>query len=135
MPKTIVDKEHAVYLPQDETPTHWYNILADLPEPLPPPLDPRTLKPVSPEPLLRLFAKELIMQEVSAERLIKIPDEVYDAYLRLPRPTPVLRAKTARKVPEYACPNLLQMRIREPDRQPQAEHGYRASLLQHGPRY
>ena len=62
---TTVDKMHAVFLPQDETPTQWYNILADLPEPLPPPLDPKTLNPMSPEPLLRLFAKELIMQEVA----------------------------------------------------------------------
>ena len=89
----IVDKEHAVYLPQDEMPTHWYNILADLPEQVPPPLDPKTLKPMSPEPLLRIFAKELIMQEVSTERFIKIPDEVFDAYLRLPRPTPLIRAR------------------------------------------
>ena len=92
-----VDKDHAVFLPQDDMPTHWYNILADLPEPLPPPLDPRTLKPVSPEPLLRLFAKDLIMQEVSTERFIKIPDEVYDAYLRLPRPTPLVRARRLEK--------------------------------------
>ena len=97
MSTKLVDKEHAVYLAQDELPTHWYNILADLPEPLPPPLDPRTLKPVSPEPLLRLFAKELVMQEVSSERFIKIPDEVYDAYLSLPRPTPLLRAKRLEK--------------------------------------
>jgi tryptophan synthase beta chain len=74
-------------------PTQWYNILPDLPEPLPPPLDPKTLEPMSPEPLMRIFAKELIMQEVSSERFIKIPDEVYDAYRRLPRPTPILRAK------------------------------------------
>jgi len=94
--KTI-DKDHAVYLPQDEMPTHWYNILPDLPEPLPPPLDPKTLKPLSPDPLLRLFAKELVMQEVSTERFIKIPDEVYDAYLSLPRPTPLLRAKRLEK--------------------------------------
>jgi tryptophan synthase beta chain len=93
----LVDKQHAVYLPQDEMPTHWYNILADLPEQIPPPLDPKTLKPISPEPLLKLFAKECIMQEVSAERFIKIPDEVYDAYLRLPRPTPLLRARRLEK--------------------------------------
>jgi tryptophan synthase beta chain len=95
--KQVIDKEHAVYLPQEELPTHWYNILADLPEPVPPPLDPGTLKPVSPEPLLRLFAKDLVMQEVSSERFIKIPDEVYDAYLSLPRPTPLLRAKRLEK--------------------------------------
>jgi tryptophan synthase beta chain len=92
-----VDKEHAVYLPQDEMPTHWYNILPDLPEPLAPPLDPKTLKPVSPEPLLRIFAKDLIMQEVSTERFIKIPDEVIEAYLHLPRPTPLLRARRLEK--------------------------------------
>jgi tryptophan synthase beta chain len=93
----IVDREHAIFLPPDEMPTHWYNILADLPEPLPPPLDPSTLQPMSPEPLLRLFAKDLLMQEVSTERFIKIPDEVYDAYLRLPRPTPLLRARRLEK--------------------------------------
>lgn len=89
----MIEKDRAIFLSQDEMPTHWYNILADLPEPLPPPLDPRTLKPVSPEPLLRIFAKDLIMQEVSTERFIKIPDEVFDAYLHLPRPTPLVRAR------------------------------------------
>jgi len=89
----MIGKDRAIFLSQDEMPTHWYNILADLPEPLPPPLDPRTLKPVSPEPLLRIFAKDLIMQEVSTERFIKIPDEVFDAYLHLPRPTPLVRAR------------------------------------------
>ena len=85
--------EHAIILPPDEIPTSWYNIQADLPEPLPPPLDPRTLKPVDPALLERIFGKELVRQEVSQERNIKIPDEVLDAYLRLPRPTPLMRAK------------------------------------------
>jgi len=85
--------EHAVLLPPDEIPTSWYNIQADLPEPLPPPLDPGSLKPVDPAMLERIFAKELIRQEVSRERYIKIPDQVLDAYLRLPRPTPLIRAK------------------------------------------
>ena len=58
-----VDKEHAVYLPQDEMPTHWYNILADLPEQLPPPLAPGTLKPMSPEPLLRLSRKKSLCRK------------------------------------------------------------------------
>lgn len=95
--QSSVDKECAIHLPQDEMPTHWYNILPDLPEPLPPPLDPRTLKPISPESLTRIFARDLMMQEVSTERFIKIPDEVYDAYLRLPRPTPILRARRLEK--------------------------------------
>jgi tryptophan synthase beta chain len=90
-------KEYFVTLSPEETPTSWYNIQADLPEPLSPPLDPSTLKPINPQLLERIFAKELIGQEVSAERYIKIPDEVFDAYLRLPRPTPLYRAKRLEK--------------------------------------
>ncbi len=79
-------------LSQDELPKDYYNIQHDLPEPLPPPLDPRTMQPMSPEPLLRLFAKECVMQEVSRDEFIPIPEEVRDAYLRLGRPTPLYRA-------------------------------------------
>jgi len=86
------NNQHVVTLSADEMPTSWYNIQADLPEPLSPPLDPTTLKPISPELLERIFAKELIRQEVSTERYVKIPEEVIDAYLRLPRPTPLYRA-------------------------------------------
>ncbi|HYB03143.1 MAG TPA: hypothetical protein VED17_01685, partial [Nitrososphaerales archaeon] len=57
--------ERAVFLSQDEIPTSWCNIQADLPEPLPPPLNPGTLEPMSPEPLFRLFARDLVAQEVS----------------------------------------------------------------------
>ncbi|MCS7124046.1 MAG: TrpB-like pyridoxal phosphate-dependent enzyme [Candidatus Bathyarchaeota archaeon] len=85
--------EYFTMLDPDEIPTAWYNIQADLPEPLPPPLDPATLEPIDPKLLERIFAKELIRQEVSAERFIKIPEEVLDAYLRLPRPTPLYRAR------------------------------------------
>jgi tryptophan synthase beta chain len=79
-------------LSQEMLPENYYNIQHDLPEPLPPPLDPRTMEPMAPEPLLRLFAKECVMQEVSREEFIPIPDEVRDAYLRLGRPTPLYRA-------------------------------------------
>ena len=89
----LMDKNKVVFMSQDDIPTSWYNIQADLPEPLPPPLDPGTLNPISPEPLFRLFAKELVAQEVSQERYIKIPDEVVEAYKLLPRPTPLVRAK------------------------------------------
>ena len=67
------NKQHVVTLSPDEMPTSWYNIQADLPEPLSPPLDPTTLKPISPELLERIFAKELIKQEVSTERYVKYP--------------------------------------------------------------
>ena len=79
-------------LSQEKLPVNYYNIQHDLPEPLPPPLDPGTLQPMYPEPLLRLFAKECVMQEVSTQEFIPIPDEVREAYLRLGRPTPLYRA-------------------------------------------
>jgi tryptophan synthase beta chain len=87
------NEEYVTNLDPDEIPTSWYNIQADLPEPLPPPLDPTTLKPLGPEMLERIFAKELVKQEVSAERFITIPNDVLDAYLGLPRPTPLYRAR------------------------------------------
>ncbi len=77
----------------DQLPRDYYNIQHDLPSPLPPPLDPKTLQPVSPEALLRLFAKECLMQEVSTQEFFPIPEEVREAYLRLGRPTPLYRAK------------------------------------------
>ncbi|MEL9915082.1 MAG: TrpB-like pyridoxal-phosphate dependent enzyme, partial [Thermoplasmatales archaeon] len=82
----------AIFLDQEEIPKKWYNIQADLPSPLPPPLDPSTLEPVKPESLTRLFAKELVMQEVSRERYIDIPEGILEAYRWLPRPTPLIRA-------------------------------------------
>ena len=78
-------------LPEEELPTHYYNIAADLPEPLPPPLHPATREPVGPADLAPLFPMELIKQEVSAERLIPIPEPVRDAY-RIYRPSPLVRA-------------------------------------------
>lgn len=96
-------EQRAIFLKQDDIPTSWYNIQADLPEPLPPPLDPGTLKPMSPEPLFRLFAKELVAQEVSRERWIKIPEEILEAYRWLPRPTPLMRATRLEKFLGTPC--------------------------------
>ena len=102
-----INKDYYITLPVEETPTSWYNIQADLPEPLPPPLDPIDKKPINPAKLERIFAKELVAQEMSQERFVKIPDEVYDAYIRLPRPSPLFRAKGL-KSSRYACRNLFQ---------------------------
>lgn len=79
-------------LPPESLPKSYYNIQHDLPERLAPPLDPKTGKPASPEALLRLFAKECILQELSQDEFIPIPEEVREAYLRLGRPTPLYRA-------------------------------------------
>ena len=84
--------QNRVNLEEDEIPTQYYNIQADLREPLPPPLDPKTKQPVNPTSLERIFAKELIRQEISSERYINIPDEVLQAYLEIGRPTPLVRA-------------------------------------------
>src|SRR3954471_411013 len=78
-------------LGEDAIPTHWVNLLPDLPgEPLPP-LNPQTGQPAGPDDLTPIFPMGLIMQEVSPEPEIAIPDAVRDAY-RLWRPTPLYRA-------------------------------------------
>lgn len=78
-------------LSQAEMPTHWYNLNADFPEPLPPPLHPGTKEPVSLEMMTAIFPENLVRQEMSAERWVEIPEEVRDIY-SLWRPTPLLRA-------------------------------------------
>ncbi len=83
-------------LDEERIPRYWYNIQADLPEPLPPPLHPATGKPLTPPDLTPLFPMELIKQEVSTERWIEIPDEVRDIY-KLWRPTTLYRAHRLEK--------------------------------------
>ncbi|MCD6291302.1 MAG: TrpB-like pyridoxal phosphate-dependent enzyme [Anaerolineae bacterium] len=85
-----------ILLSEQELPTHWYNIVADLPFPPPPVLHPLTKKPVGPEDLAPIFPMALIQQEVSTERYIEIPDEVRDVY-KLWRPTPLIRARRLEK--------------------------------------
>ncbi|MDX2151202.1 MAG: TrpB-like pyridoxal phosphate-dependent enzyme [Bryobacteraceae bacterium] len=79
-------------LDESRIPTHWYNLVADLPSPPPPPLHPGTLQPLGPTDLAPLFPLSLIQQEVSAEREIEIPTPVRDVY-RQWRPTPLHRAR------------------------------------------
>ena len=64
------------YLPEDKLPKNWYNILADLPVPLPAVLHPGTKQPIGPGDLEPLFPMDLILQEVSTERYIEIPQPV-----------------------------------------------------------
>jgi tryptophan synthase beta chain len=80
-----------ITLDESELPRQWYNILADLPAPPPPVLHPGTLQPVGPDDLAPLFPMALILQEVSTDRYVDIPDEVLDVY-RLWRPSPLYRA-------------------------------------------
>ncbi|WP_338251097.1 TrpB-like pyridoxal phosphate-dependent enzyme [Pyrodictium abyssi] len=77
---------------EDILPDKWYNILPDLPEPLPPPRKPDG-SIVSPKELEAIFPRSLVEQETSTERWIEIPEELRSIYLEIGRPTPLLRAR------------------------------------------
>ncbi len=83
-------------LDESRIPKRWYNIQADLPKPLAPVLHPGTMQPIGPDDLAPLFPMELILQEVSTEREIDIPEPVRDIY-RLWRPSPLFRAHRLEK--------------------------------------
>ena len=84
--------DNRIRLPESEMPREWYNVLPDLPTPLSPPLNPETHEPIPAEALQAIFPMPLIEQEMSPQRWIPIPDQVWDTY-RLWRPTPLVRAK------------------------------------------
>ncbi|SVA19257.1 uncharacterized protein METZ01_LOCUS72111 [marine metagenome] len=83
-------------LPETEIPKDWYNLIADLPEPPPAVLHPGTHEPVGPDDLAPLFPMSLIMQEVSGERYLEIPEPVRDIYKQW-RPSPMFRARRLEK--------------------------------------
>jgi len=85
-----------IFLNEKDIPKEWYNIQADLPHPLPPPLNPATGEPITPDMLAPVFPMNLIEQEVSTERWIKIPDEVLTKLLMW-RPSPLYRANALEK--------------------------------------
>ncbi len=90
-------QKRKILLDENEMPTHYYNILADLPHPLDPPLHPATGQPMGPQDLAPLFPMELLKQEMSSERYIEIPEEIQYAY-RIYRPTPLIRALDLERV-------------------------------------
>lgn len=83
-------------LNESDLPKFWYNINADSPVPPTPVLHPGTLQPVTPDFLSVLFPMDLILQEISTERYIEIPEEVREIY-KLYRPTPLIRARRLEK--------------------------------------
>ena len=80
-----------ILLQEADIPTHWYNVMADMPNPPAPPLGPDG-NPVGPDALAAIFPQALIEQEMSGERWIPIPDEIREA-LQLWRPSPLYRAR------------------------------------------
>jgi tryptophan synthase beta chain len=85
-----------ILLDEEQMPRRWYNVQADLPSPLDPPLHPQTKKPIGPEDLAAIFPMELIRQEVTTDRHIDIPVDVQDVF-RLWRPSPLYRAHRLEK--------------------------------------
>jgi tryptophan synthase beta chain len=91
-----------IILPEEKIPKFWYNVQADMPNPLAPPLHPQTMQPITPADLEPIFARELIAQEVSNERFIEIPAEVRDLYKQY-RPSPLFRAHNLEKALDTNC--------------------------------
>jgi tryptophan synthase beta chain len=91
-----MEKSKKILLTENEMPRQWYNIQADMPNKPLPPLNPVTKQPAGPQDLAAVFPMELIKQEVSSERYIDIPDEVFDLY-RSYRPSPLFRATNLEK--------------------------------------
>ena len=110
-------------------PTSWYNIIPDLPAPPPPPLHPGTHEPVGPDDLAPLFPMELILQEVSTERYIPIPERGA-GHLPALAAVAALPGAPAGGGARHAGPDLLQVRGRLAGRLAQAEHRRAAGLLQ-----
>ncbi len=81
-----------IILDEREMPRQWYNVLPDLPEPLAPPLDPETKKPIDPQKISAIFPMSLIEQEMSDKRWIDIPEPLMEIYT-LYRPSPLVRAR------------------------------------------
>jgi len=90
-----VEKDQ-ITLPIDEFPAKWYNIMPDLPEPLPPPKEPDT-GPSRMEFLGRTMIKECLGQEMSDQRWISIPEEIRELYIHMGRPRPLYRARRLEK--------------------------------------
>lgn len=90
---SYADRNYGAMLDPEELPRQWYNIVPDLPEKLEPMLNPHTLEPMGPKEFESLFPKELVKQQFSQESWWDIPEAIWDAYRRLPRPSPLVRAK------------------------------------------
>ncbi len=116
-------------LSQNDIPTEWYNIAADLDEPPPPPLHPATQQPCGPEDLAPIFPMHVLEQEMSTQRWIKIPEEVLEVLAQW-RPSPLVQGYRARESSEDSGEDILQIRRRQPRGKSQTQYRDRSGLLQ-----
>src|ERR1700739_4033494 len=96
IPEKIAQAHTHFALTEADIPRRWYNTRAEIREPLPPPLHPGTRQPIGPAEMTAIFPENLVMQEMSPQQWIDIPDEVRNVYA-LWRPTPLLRAARLEK--------------------------------------
>jgi len=118
--------KNQITLPVDELPTEWYNIAADLPEPLPPPKEPES-GPSRMEFLGKTMVHECLKQEMSTERWIPIPEEIRELYIQAGRPRPLYRA---RKLEKYLGLKKVRLYYKREDLSPTGSHKVNTALAQ-----
>ena len=126
--------QYKFLLDESKLPKAWYNINADMPVPPQPVLHPGTIEPVTPDFLGVLFPMSLIMQEISTERWIEIPEPVREIY-KLWRPTPLMRAVRLEKMLDTPAHIYYKYEGVVAGRLAQAQHRRAAGLLQQGSRH
>ncbi|MDI6805354.1 MAG: TrpB-like pyridoxal phosphate-dependent enzyme [Candidatus Bathyarchaeia archaeon] len=119
-------EKNQINLPIDELPTKWYNIIPDLPEPLPPPKEPET-GPSRMEFLGKTMVHECLKQEMSNERWIPIPEEIRELYIQAGRPRPLYRAKRLEK---YLRLKKVRLYYKREDLSPTGSHKVNTALAQ-----
>ena len=127
--QSMSDDQVMFTLDESEQVTHWYNIVADLPTPPPRRCTRAPASRSGPDDLAPLFPIELIMQEVSGERYVEIPEPVLDVYQQY-RPSPLVPGPPLGAEARHAGPDLLQVRRRLAGRLAQDQHRDPAGLLQ-----
>ncbi len=116
-----------IILDPEELPKQWYNMLADSPAEFPPYLHPGTKEPITdPSFLMALFPKQCVIQEVSQDRYIDIPEEIREAYYRIGRPTPLYRAKRL----EAALKTPAKIFLKREDLSPPGSHKPNTAIAQ-----
>jgi len=109
-------------------PKHFYNIVPDLPDAVPPPLNPVTRKPATPEELSAVFPVSILKQEMSSESRIKIPEELREQYIMMGRPRPLVRATRLEK--SLNLPPGVRILYKREDLSPVGSHKLNTALAQ-----